>query len=50
MNDMKQFFFAVFEELPTFLMAEPIRYFISIAVAIYVAALMISIFNITKRR
>ena len=47
MSDMKDFFFAIFEELPTFLMADPIRYFISIAVAIYVAALMISLFNFT---
>ena len=50
MSDMKDFFFAIFEELPTFLMADPIRYFISIAVAIYVAALMISLFNFTRMK
>lgn len=50
MSDMQTFFFSIFEELPTFLMSEPIKYFISIAIGIYVAALMISLFNFTKRR
>ena len=46
---MKNFFFAIFEELPDFLMAEPIIYFISIAIAIYVAALMVTLLNHNRR-
>lgn len=50
MQEMQEFFFSIFEELPTFLMAEPIIYFISIAIAIYVAALFITLFSGGKRR
>lgn len=50
MADMEEFFFAIFEELPAFLWSEPIKYFISIGIAIYVAALFVTIFNGGKKR
>lgn len=46
---MENFFFSIFEELPSFLMSEPIIYFISIAIAIYVAALMVTLINHNRR-
>ena len=45
MQAMENFFFSIFSELPSFLMAEPIIYFISIAIAIYVAALMVTLLH-----
>lgn len=45
MAAMKEFFFYVFDMIPGFLMSEPIIYFISIAIGIYVAALFITLFN-----
>lgn len=45
MAAMQQFFFYVFDMIPGFLMSEPIIYFISIAIGIYVAALFITLFH-----
>lgn len=45
MAAMQQFFFSIFDMIPAFLMTPPIIYFISIAIAIYVAALFITLFN-----
>lgn len=45
MAAMQQFFFSIFDMIPVFLMAPPIIYFISIAIAIYVAALFITIYK-----
>ena len=50
MQPMQNFFFSIFNELPAFLMAEPIIYFISIAIAIYVAALFITLFSGGRKR
>ena len=46
---MQNFFFSIFEELPEFLMAEPMIYFISISIAIYVAALMVTLLHHRRR-
>lgn len=50
MAAMQQFFFTIFDMIPDFLMSPPIIYFISIAIAIYVAALFITLFHGGRRR
>ena len=50
MAEMQQFFFSIFDCIPDFLWSVPIRYFISIAIAIYVGALMVTLMHGGRRR
>lgn len=49
MTEMQNFFFSIFQMIPDFLMSPPIIYFVAIAVAIYVAALMITLYRGGKK-
>lgn len=42
---MQQFFFSIFDMIPGFLMSPPIIYFISIAMGIYVAGILLTMFH-----
>ena len=48
MADMQSFFFSIFNEIPDFLWSEPIRYFVSILIGIYVAGLMVTFLSFGK--
>lgn len=50
MQKMQEFFFSIFDEIPEFLTSEPMIYFVSILIGIYVAGLLVTLCHIGNRR
>ena len=46
---MHDFFFSIFQGVPAFLMSEPIIYFVSILIAIYIAGILCMLLNFRRR-